>query len=79
MIYLDIIIHHDFVGTIPYLNSYFSRERGPILLDRVSCNGHEANILECTHGGIGVVSSLCDQYDHVGVHCLGNIPTHPVS
>ena len=64
--------HYNFAGAIPYLHSYYSQERGPILLDRVSCNGHEANILNCTHGGIGVVSSSCDRYDHVGVHCIGN-------
>ena len=69
----DYIIHHDFVGTIPYLNNYFN---GPVLLDRVSCDGDEATILECTHSGIGVVSSWCNQYNHAGVQCLGNICAH---
>ena len=60
-------------GAIPYFNSYFGRSSGPIILDRVTCTRLETNILECVHGGIGVVLSSCNRYNQVGVQCLGKV------
>ena len=58
-------------GAIPYLNSFFGRSNGPILLDFVSCNFTENTILECAHNGFGITSAYCDHGDDVGVQCLG--------
>ena len=57
-------------GAIPYFNSHFGSGSGPIILDRVTCSRQESNILECLHGGIGVVSSSCNRYNQVGIQCI---------
>ena len=58
-------------GAIPYLNSFFGRSNGPILLDFVSCTFTDNAILECAHNGFGITSAYCDHGDDVGVQCLG--------
>ena len=58
-------------GALPYLNSFFGRRNGPILLDSVSCNLSESNVVNCTHNGFGITSPYCDHDDDAGVQCLG--------
>ena len=41
---------------------------GVILLDNVACSGSEQNLLQCSHRGVGVVST-CDHSKDVGVIC----------
>ena len=59
------------IGAIPYLNSFFGRRNGPILLDSVACNSSESNIVNCSHNGFGITSPYCDHGDDAGVRCLG--------
>ena len=59
------------VGALPYLNSFFGRISGPILLDFVSCNSSVSTIVNCSHNGFGITSSYCDHNDDAGVQCLG--------
>ena len=61
----------DPLGAIPRLNSFYGRASGPMWLDNVRCTGRESNILNCSHNGIGSVSSFCDSGDHSGVECSG--------
>jgi len=61
----------DPLGPIPRLNSFYGRASGPMWLDNVRCTGREGNILNCSHNGIGSVSSFCDSGDHSGVECPG--------
>ena len=60
-------------GAIPYLNSFYGNTSGPIWLDNVHCTGSESNILNCTHNGIGRLSSVCDHRDDSGVECPGEL------
>ena len=59
-------------GAAPRYSSYYGRLSGPVLLDSLRCIGSEANILECSHSGIGLVYSFCDyHYYDAGVDCPG--------
>ena len=59
-------------GAAPRYLSYYGRLSGPVLLDSLGCIGNEANILECSHSGIGMVFSFCDyHYSDAGVDCPG--------
>ena len=54
-------------GAIAYTNAYFGRGTGSILLDNLECNGTEANLLQCTHNGLGVEN--CGHNADAGVFC----------
>jgi len=58
-------------GAIPRLNSFYGRTTGPIWLYNVRCSQNESSILNCTHNGIGQVTSFCDHGDDSGVECPG--------
>ena len=59
-------------GAAPRYSSYYGRLKGPVLLGSLGCIGSEANILQCSHRGIGVVSSYCNNhYYDAGVDCPG--------
>ena len=45
----------------------FGEGSGGILLDDLSCNGREGNLLECSHRGIG--SHNCGHHEDAGVTC----------
>jgi len=45
---------------------------GPIWLDRIVCQGSEAQIAECDHAGWG--NHECTQHDYAAVHCTGEGP-----
>ena len=60
-------------GAIPHLNSFYGRASGPMWLDSVRCTGSESSVLNCTHSGIGSVSSVCDSGDQSGVECPGRL------
>ena len=60
-------------GAIPFVNAYFGRGTGAILLDYVSCTGNEQFLANCTNNGVGITSSFCSHYRDSGVHCPGNI------
>ena len=52
----------------------YTRESGPIFLDRLSCEGTESSILECgtfVKGGHGFAE--CDHSRDVAVHCDGRL------
>ena len=72
-----LVFHHlcsvidDPLGPIGCLNSFYGRASGPMWLDNVRCTGRESNILNCSHNGIGSVSSFCDSGDQSGVECSG--------
>ena len=70
-IYIYIYIY---IGTIPRSSSYYVSATGPGWLDNVNCIGNETHLLNCTHNGIGVISSNClntIRYYGAGVQCLG--------
>ena len=45
----------------------FGEGSGPIWYDDVRCSGHEANLTQCVHGGLGV--NNCYQWQDAGVIC----------
>ena len=45
----------------------FGRGSGPIWYDDVRCSGHEANLTQCGHRGLGVHN--CGHWDDAGVIC----------
>ena len=45
----------------------FGEGSGPIWYDNVRCNGHEANLTQCGHRGLGV--HICRRLDDAGVIC----------
>ena len=45
----------------------FGEGSGGILLDDLTCNGREGNLLECSHRGIG--SHNCGHHEDAGVTC----------
>ena len=47
--------------------AYFGPGNGHILLDDVLCYGHEDNIEDCDHDGLGVHN--CDHWEDAGVVC----------
>ena len=60
-------------GAIPVANSYFGRGTGALLLDYVSCTGHEQFLATCSNNGVGITSSSCNHYNDAGVQCPGKI------
>ncbi|XP_022081551.1 deleted in malignant brain tumors 1 protein-like isoform X2 [Acanthaster planci] len=50
----------------------FGSGSGPIYLDDVACGGHENDLMNCVHNGIGVEN--CDHIEDAGVICG---PTEP--
>ena len=48
----------------------FGQGSGPILLDKVSCNGGELILARCGHLGINVIRS-CSHAEDAGVICSG--------
>ena len=64
-------------GAAPRYSSYYGRLSGLVLLDSLGCIGSEANILQCSHRGVGVVSSYCiHHYADAGVDCPGYLIVH---
>ena len=57
-----------FIGGAAYYNSYFGRGSGYIMLDEVQCTGFESTLMNCSHSGIGIISS-CDHSEDAGVRC----------
>ena len=59
-------------GAIPRRYSHLGRGSGPVVLNLVSCNGNESNILNCRHS---TIFSICSTYNlDSGVECVG-MPT----
>ena len=48
----------------------FGQGSGPILLDKISCNGSEPILARCGHLGINVIRS-CSHDEDAGVRCNG--------
>ena len=46
---------------------FFGVSFQPIHLDDLQCTGTEPNLLNCTHGGVGVHD--CDHPEDIGVIC----------
>ena len=60
------------LGASSFLNAYFGRGTGNILLDSVGCTGGESRLLDCSSSGVGVYRFNCaDHGDDVGVRCTG--------
>ena len=55
-------------GAIAVKGGHYGAGVGVILLDNVACSGSEQNLLQCSHRGVGVVST-CDHSKDVGVIC----------
>ena len=60
-----------FVGSVPLRNAPFGHGVGPIWLDNLYCLGNESSLINCSHRGLGVISTYCDHHDDVGVQCIG--------
>ena len=43
----------------------------PLWLSEVWCIGNETGLEQCPHRGFGNFGSFCNQYDDVGVVCIG--------
>ncbi|CAL8366214.1 unnamed protein product [Boreogadus saida] len=50
----------------------FGRGQGPIGLDQVNCNGHESDLTQCDHEGLGTHN--CDHSDDAGAVCEAGPP-----
>lgn len=50
-----------------FVNSYFGRGNGSVLLDELSCSGHEKTLDNC--GSSGWYISDCDHTEDAGVAC----------
>ena len=59
------------LGAEAFVNAHFGRGTGPLLLDRLGCTGHEANLLSCYHRGIEVIGYNCTHSDDAGIRCQG--------
>ena len=59
------------LGAEAFVNAHFERGTGPLLLDRLGCTGHEANLLSCYHRGIEVIEFNCTHSDDTGIRCQG--------
>ena len=59
------------VGASYFLNAYFGRGTGIILLDNVGCSGRETRLLNCYNYGVGRYSYNCGHDDDAGVRCNG--------
>ena len=58
-------------GSIPVSHSDFGGGSGAILTYGMTCSGTEEKILNCSHGGLGLVPPSCDHSTDVGVICAG--------
>lgn len=58
-----------FPGAVSYSNAWFGQGGGAILLDNINCVGIESDLLNCSHHGIGIISSFCTHQYDVGVEC----------
>lgn len=65
-------LFHIHVGARAIPNSHFGSGVGPIFMDRLSCEGNEAVILEC-RSILG--HHTCSHVDDASVECIGIIPT----
>lgn len=56
-------------GAVSYSYARFGQGHGAIFLDNVCCVGSESELLNCSHGGIGIINSYCYQSSGVAVEC----------
>ena len=62
------------------LNSFYGGGTGPVHLDSVQCSGEEEGISECSHSGVGVVGTGCENHgDDAGVICAGKTVSYSLS
>ena len=59
------------VGSVPLRNAPFGHGMGPVWLDNLYCLGNESSLFNCSHRGLGIISTYCDHSDDVGVQCVG--------
>ena len=59
------------LGASSFLNAYFGRGTGNILLDSVGCTERESRLLDCSSSGVGVYRYYCGHDDDAGVRCNG--------
>lgn len=55
-------------GAIAYTQAHFGQGSGDILLDNLGCDGTEAELIQCSHNGLGVEN--CNHFEDAGVFCM---------
>ena len=55
------------LGARAYLNAYFGRGTGPILMANVGCRGEETHLANCTRA----TRFYCSHSEDAGVRCPG--------
>ena len=60
-----------FPGALRVWTNYPYSSTAPLWLSHVRCIGNEIGLEQCSHLGFGDYGTFCDQYDDVGVVCIG--------
>ncbi len=60
------------LGALPLYNAQFGPGRAdqPIWIDDLLCNNREQRLIDCTHGGIGMIDFCNGHNDDAGLRCL---------
>ena len=58
-------------------DTLFGEGTGDILLDDVNCNGDEASLLDCPHGGWG--DHNCQHSEDVSLVCVDNMHIYTIT